>query len=266
MSRSLGIDTYSVVFRSFYAVHASPQPTRDALAVMSKMIEKAAQSTNPHYVFAAADCPEPTFRHKLDPNYKASRKPAPPELKELIPLALQQLEQIGIPVLRCPGYEADDVLATLAKQLKEGHQLDVLSSDRDLVGMVRPGVDLLLMQNGGVQKRIDCANASSLFGVDPSLVADYKALAGDASDNISGVVGIGPKTTLALLNEHGSLQAILEKRASLSGKAALLIKDEAAETALLCQQLAQLNDQAPVDFAVADSLWSDEKLARLRSA
>ena len=265
MSRTLAIDTHSVIFRSFFAAANSPDPVVAGMAIMRRLVSTAIGRVDPHYVVAASDCPEPTFRHKLDLQYKASRSPAPPELKLLIPQALDQLKEIGIPVMRCPGYEADDILATVAGQMKQGHSVHVLSSDRDLVGMVGPSVSLLLMQTGGVQKEITEENAEELFGVPPSQVADYKALVGDSSDNIPGVQGIGPKTTVDLLSKYGDLQSILDDRESLCGKAALLNNPGSVEAALLCQKLAQLHFEVPVELDAKAGLWTSDKLQRLNS-
>jgi len=265
-SRSLAIDTHSLIFRSFFAARQAPDPVSTGLALTKRMLLTAIDRIDPHYVVAAADCPEPTFRHLLDEQYKASRNPTPPELKELLPKALDHLQEIGIPVVRCPGYEADDILATLAIKIKNDHTLHVLSSDRDLVGLVRPGVNLLLMQNGGRQKMISSDNASDLFGVPANQVADYKALVGDSSDNIPGVKGIGPKTVVALLQKYGSLEEILKHRQQLTGKAALLNDPDAVKAAEMCQQLAELHFQVPVQLDASSGLWTSDKLAALRSS
>lgn len=265
MTRTLAVDTHSLIFRSFFAARSADDPIGPALGLMQRMLSSAIAKVDPHYVVAAGDTPEPTFRHKLDPEYKASRDPAPPELKELLPLALARLEEIGIPLVRCSGYEADDILATLASRMKTGHTLHVLSSDRDLVGLVKPGVNLLLMQTGGKQTVVSAEDADQLFGVPPELVADYKALVGDSSDNIPGVQGIGPKTTLELLGRYGSLEAALENSSQLPGKAALLQRSDAAEAAVHCKKLAQLYDQVPFELDARAGLWTSEKLTVLRS-
>lgn len=266
MSRTLAVDAHSLMFRAFFAsqrIDGSPGASMRAVLIM---LAGAIRRVDPHYVIAARDLSEPTFRHKLDGQYKASREPTPPELREFIPMALQQLQAIGIPVIESPGFEADDILATLAYKLKSNHRLFVLSSDRDLVGLVRPGVDLLLMQSGGKQKLVGYENAHELFGVSPDLVAEYKALVGDSSDNIPGVQGIGPKTALQLLERYGGLEAIIEAREDLSGKASVLKDEEAVRSARLCHRLAELNTQAPFDFSAAQGLWTGEKLAALKSA
>lgn len=266
MSRSLAIDTHSLIFRSYFAAQGAPDPVGTGLGLMKRMLTSAIGRVDPHYVMAAGDCPEPTFRHKLDDQYKASRDPAPAELKQMLPQAISRLEEIGIPVLRCPGYEADDILATLAGRMRDGHTLHVLSSDRDLVGLVRPGVNLLLMQSGGRQTLVTEETADQLFGVPPCQVADYKALVGDASDNIPGVPGIGPKTTVSLLEKYGSLESILASASELSGKASLLKRQESIDAALMCQKLAQLYFEVPVEMDARQGLWTSEKLAALRES
>lgn len=264
MSLTLAIDTHSVMFRAFYAAHSGGGGAEIGLAIMRKMLSGVIESTNPHYVFAARDPGKPTFRHHLDPQYKGSRGSTPDELKRMIPLAIHALEEAGIPVLCEDGFEADDILATMAAQIKEGHHLVVLSSDRDLVGLVRPGVDLLMFTGGGQQKWVTHDSALEVFGVPAEQVADYKALVGDSSDNIPGVRGIGPKTAVELLQKHGSLEAVLESQDSLPARVQSLLQPDAIQAAKLCKQLAELECQVPVKLNATEAKWDRDKLLLLR--
>lgn len=263
MSLTLAVDTHSLMFRAFYAGHAGGGDALTGLAIMRRMLSGVISDLSPGYVLAARDPGGPTFRHDLDQDYKGSRSSTPDELKRMIPLAIEMLESSGIPVLCCPGFEADDILATLAGQIKPGHQLVVLSSDRDLVGLVRPGVDLLMFMGGGRQQRINHQNADQIFKVPTHQVADYKALVGDSSDNIPGVRGIGPKTAVALLEKHGSLDAILEAQDQLPNKVRTLLDRAGVEQAKLCLQLAQLHQEVPVEFDAQAARWNGDKLVRL---
>jgi len=263
MSLTLAIDTHSVMFRAFYAAHAGGNGAEIGLNIMRRMLGGVIENSNPHYVFAARDPGKPTFRHELDDNYKGSRGSTPDELKKMIPQAIQMLEESGIPVLCEDGFEADDILATMASQIKDGHHLIVLSSDRDLVGLVKPGVDLLMFVGGGQQKWVTHENAHQVFGVPVHQVADYKALVGDSSDNIPGVRGIGPKTAASLLEKYSDLESIIAAKDDLPPKVGNLLNEEAIQTARLCKQLADLHNQVPLNLDASQAKWSQEKMQAL---
>lgn len=263
MSLTLAVDTHSLMFRAFYAGAAGGGDAGVGLAIMRKMLSGVISDLSPQYVIAARDPGGPTFRHDLDQEYKGSRSSTPDELKKMIPLAIRMLEDSGIPVLCQEGFEADDILATLASRIKDGHQLVVLSSDRDLVGLVRPGVDLLMFIGGGRQQRVNHQNAHEIFKVPTHQVAHYKALVGDSSDNIPGVHGIGPKTAVGLLEKYPDLEAIIHARDELPAKVRNLLNDQGVEQARLCLQLAQLHQEVPVEFDAASARWNGDKLVRL---
>jgi DNA polymerase-1 len=263
MSLTLAVDTHSLMFRAFYAGHAGGGDAATGLAIMRRMLSGVISNLSPQYVIAARDPGGPTFRHELAQDYKGSRSATPDELKKMIPQAIQMLEECGIPVLCEQGFEADDILATLATKIKPGHQLVVLSSDRDLVGLVRPGVDLLMFIGGGQQKRVHHQNAHEIFKVPTHQVADYKALVGDSSDNIPGVHGIGPKTAVSLLEKYGDLESIISAHDELPAKVKNLLDDSGIEQARCCLKLAQLHEQVPVEFDAQSARWDGEKLVRL---
>ena len=263
MSTTLAVDTHSLMFRAFYAGHAGGGDAQVGLSIMRKMLSGVISDLSPQYVIAARDPGGPTFRHDLDGDYKGGRSSTPDELKKMIPLAIQMLEDSGIPVLCQEGFEADDILATLATKIKPGHQLVVLSSDRDLVGLVRPGVDLLMFMGGGKQKRVRIDDAHEIFGVPTHQVADYKALVGDSSDNIPGVRGIGPKTAVGLLEKYETLDGILEAKDELPSKVQNLLSPEGIEVAKRCQKLAQLHEEVPVEFDAESARWNGDKLVTL---
>jgi DNA polymerase-1 len=264
MSRTVGIDSFSLIFRSFYAAQASK--TEDpavALNIFRRLLSGILPQLKPDYVLAACDPGGPTFRHRIADDYKAQRKPAPDSLREVIAGALDIMRDAGIPVISVPDFEADDVLATLAVRMREGHQLTVVSSDRDLVGLVSEHADLFLVGSGGQHRRFNLANASEVFGVAPPLVADYKALVGDSSDNICGVPGIGTKTALSLLLEHGDLETILSRVDELAPRVAAKFNEEGIAQARICQQLAALCEEVPVELDATAARWTPDKQVKL---
>lgn len=266
MSVTVALDSYSLIFRSFYAV-AGPAGAADpqtSVGVLRRLISGILPGLQPGYVLAACDLPGPCFRSSLDPEYKASRKPKPDGLEETITLGLAALRDAGLPVLSCEDFEADDVLATMAAKIRPGHRLIVVSSDRDLIGLISEQVDLLLVRSAGQHRRYTHADAHEVFGVVPGLVADYKAMVGDSADNIPGVTGIGPKTAISLLEEHGNLEGILAAVDQLPKRWAGKFDEAGIAQARVCFKLAQLRGDVPVQIDARQAHWTAEKAAALR--
>ncbi len=219
------VDGHSLAFRSFYAFSKGGEgglmtsnglPTSVTYGFLKSLLE-ICKSHSPQGVAIAFDTAEPTFRHIADPNYKANRDVAP----EIFFQDLDQLQEIlqnelALPIFKAPGYEADDVLGTLANlSAKQGWIVRILSGDRDLFQLVDDQLDIaVLYMSGGpyAGKKgpilINESGVSSKLGVPPDKVVDMKALTGDSSDNIPGVKGIGPKTAINLLKENGDLDGV----------------------------------------------------------
>jgi DNA polymerase-1 len=204
----------------------------------------------------------PTFRHEADDTYKADRPETPedfiPDLKNLQEL----LQALKVPVVTSPGYEADDVLATLCQQASEtGYRVKILTGDRDLFQLVDPQKEISVLylstdffkgrgSTGPIE--IGSEQVKEKLGISPAQVVDYKALCGDKSDNIPGVKGIGDKTAVTLLNEYGSLEGIYASLDKIKG--ATKTKLEAGkELAEHSRYLAQLKFDAPVDIELEDA-------------
>ncbi|WP_028951536.1 DNA polymerase I [Synechococcus sp. CC9616] len=219
------VDGHSLAFRSFYAFSKGGEgglatkdgrPTSVTYGFLKSLLDTG-KSLNPQGVCIAFDTAEPTFRHVADANYKAHRDVAPEVFfQDLDQLQLILREQLQLPLCMAPGYEADDVLGTLAQRgAAEGWSVRILSGDRDLFQLVDDKRDIAVLYMGGGPYAknsgptlIDEKGVLGKLGVMPEKVVDLKALTGDSSDNIPGVRGVGPKTAINLLKENGDLDAV----------------------------------------------------------
>ena len=184
----------------------------------ASMLMRALQDLRPTHAAVAFDTPTPTFRHLAFPEYKAQRGPAPSDLYPQFGRIRQAATALGLACLECPGYEADDVLATLAHQASEsGFDVVVVTGDTDALQVVTPRIRVLMPVKGFSETLLfDRALVRERYGVDPEQFAALKALRGDPSDNIGGLPGIGPKTATRLIGEHGSIDGILAAAEQLS--------------------------------------------------
>ncbi|MGD9861839.1 MAG: 5'-3' exonuclease H3TH domain-containing protein, partial [Pseudodonghicola sp.] len=211
------IDGSAFIFRAF---HALPPLTRksDGLPIgavsgfcnmLQKYVEDATGDDAPTHVAVVFDKGSHTFRNDLYDLYKANREEMPEALRPQIPLTRRATEAFNIPCKELAGYEADDIIATLAVQARAaGGRVTIISSDKDLMQLVGGGVEMLdAMKN----RRIDRDGVLEKFGVYPERVVDVQALAGDSVDNVPGAPGIGIKTAALLINEFGSLEELLDR-------------------------------------------------------
>ncbi|MCD8507414.1 hypothetical protein LRY65_04055 [Candidatus Woesebacteria bacterium] len=282
------LDSYSLLFRAFYAFPlslTSPDgELTNATFGFTKLLLDMMQKIHPDYLVAAIDMGEPTFRHEAFVDYKANREEAPNELKQQIKFMQQILEVLNVPTLGFVGYEADDVIGTIATDLREEHpdkNVGIFTGDRDSFQLVGESVYVIMPATGRGRSGLDLVDSERVidkFSVRPDQVVDYKALCGDASDNIPGVKGVGPKTAAQLLHEFGTLQRIYlglalaanqqevldafkvtldeATKSDLAAKAAALspsvIRKLTAdqENAFLSQKLAQIDTRVPLDFDI----------------
>ncbi len=235
------IDASSFIFRAFYAVrplsNKAGLPT-NAVFGFAQMILKVLQDFQPTYIAVVYDTKHPSFRKDLYPDYKANRGTMPEDLVPQIPYIKKFVEVLGLPGFERPGFEADDVIATLAHQAAErSGEADVciISSDKDLMQLVGRHVYLFDTMK---ELRIDEAGVKEKLGVPPSQVADYLGIVGDSSDNIPGVKGVGPKGAVGLLEEFGSLEGVYENLSSVKKEALRTKLEESRDLALLSKRLA----------------------------
>ena len=213
------IDAYSQIFRSFYAIrvlsNSKGQPTNAIFAFTKLMLQIHNTYPTPYGAFIL-DCGKPAFRLELAPDYKANRPPMPEELKEQIPYIEKIASAFGWPMIVQEGYEADDLLAAIAKEF-DSKTVKFISADKDLAQIIDDRVQMLVpaFKGPGFTLR-DREAAIKKFDVTPEQMVDYLALIGDNSDNIPGLQGVGPKTAAKLINEHGSLENILKNPEAVS--------------------------------------------------
>ncbi|MCL4836673.1 MAG: DNA polymerase I [Thermoanaerobaculia bacterium] len=245
------IDGFSNVFRAFYAIRelstAKGEPT-NAVYGFVQMLRKLLRDENPELVGVAWDVSDVTVRSERYAEYKANRAPMPEALRPQLPWIRRALAAFRIPVLELEGYEADDVLGTLARQAAgRGYEVVLVSADKDLMQLVGPGVSVF---HTGRNRLYDEAAVREEWGVPPPRVADVLALQGDSVDNVPGVPGIGEKGARQLIAEHGSLEALLERAGEVSRKAYREGLEKHREQALLSKELVTIHTELPLDLDV----------------
>lgn len=242
------IDGSNTLYRAFFALPGlrapDGRPTNAAYGFVTMLI-KVLREERPTHVVVAKDPRGGSFRNGIYPEYKAGREAQPEDLRAQLPLVEALCEAFRVPIVEVSDFEADDVIATLVEQAPEGAEVCIVSTDKDLMQLVRPGVVLLDTMKG---RRIDEAAVEERFGVPPSQLLDLRALVGDPSDNIPGVKGIGEKGAAQLIREWGSLDALLEGAEQVKAKRAREGLLQQAEEARLSRKLATLCSEVPLDL------------------
>ena len=244
------IDGHNVLYRTFFGVPrlSAPDgtPTNVVLGV-ARILLKILSQDRPAAIAAAFDTPHPTPRHVMYPEYKANRLKVPEDLLVQIPLVKEVIDALGVCRIELPGAEADDIIGTLARAAEaKGMDVVIVSSDKDLYQLVSPAVRV---RDGLKERMVGEAEVMEVFGVAPSRVADLLALAGDPSDNVPGVPGIGEKTAAELIREFGSLEELLSHTDRLKGSRKEKIEKN-AEAARLCMKLMTIDCNLPLRESV----------------
>ncbi|HEX8209370.1 MAG TPA: DNA polymerase I [Longimicrobium sp.] len=253
------IDGYALIYRAFFALISRPlisskgENTSAAWGV-TKFLIKVIEQHEPDYLGMVFDAGT-SDRHVIYPDYKATREKMPTELESSLARIRQIVEAFRIPILELPGYEADDVIGTLAEQACAAElETVIVSGDKDFYQLIRPGVCLLNPGRGGPQavdeEWVDTRNAHERLGVSPEHVTDYLGLIGDASDNVPGVQGIGPKTAVQLIEQFGGMDRILEHVDEIKAKRAREALIASRDAALLSKQLVTIRRDLPVELDV----------------
>ncbi len=220
-----------------YFTNADGLPT-NGLHGFASMMWSLLRSARPSHAAVAFTADPPLVKHRLDPDYKINHYEHPDEIKAQMPYAMQFVRALGVPVFLEPGYEADDVLATLLRQNRR-MSVRIVSSDRDFYQLVSPRVRVLAPVRGVSEMReVGPADVHTLYGIAPSQIPDLKALMGDPSDDIPGVRGIGPKTAAALLREFQSVETLLTHLSRVSVPGARPRLEPMRDRILLNKQLA----------------------------
>ncbi|WP_424831922.1 DNA polymerase I [Ruegeria sp.] len=252
------IDGSAFIFRAY---HALPPLTRksDGLPIgavsgfcnmLQKYVEGNAGADAPTHVAVIFDKGSHTFRNDLYDLYKANREAMPEDLRPQMPLTREATKAFNIACKELEGYEADDIIATLAVQARDaGGRVTIVSSDKDLMQLVGDGVEMLdAMKN----KRIDRDGVIEKFGVGPERVVDVQALAGDSVDNVPGAPGIGVKTAALLINEYGDLETLLDRADEIKQPKRRQTLIEKRDQIELSKKLVQLDENTPLDFTLDD--------------
>jgi len=264
------LDGNNIAYRAFFAlpegIATSTGFPTNALYGFCAMMIKILSDYRPDGVIVAWDSREKTFRHEEFEAYKAQRKPMPDLLVEQWPFFVELAEAFGFVNLAAPGFEADDIIATLARQADaEGRELVIVTGDRDALQLVTEHVSVMSNTRGITEvKMYDPAAVVERFGVVPRLIPDLIGLKGDTSDNIPGVPGIGEKTAAQLLAEFGSLEEVLAGVDRVKGPKRQELLREHAETARLSKRLAILDHDAPIEIHKAEVAPHQVDRERLR--
>ncbi len=244
------IDAFAHIYQFFYAIKGLTGPDGEpvnALYGLARMVEKIRTEYHPDYLVVAFDAPGELERHRLYDEYKAGRPPMPEPLERQIPLILQLLEAHGVPCLSAEGHEADDVLATLAEQAaSKGIHSVLVTTDKDAEQLISEHTAVLHVHKDR-QTLLDPETLAAEKGIEPWQVVEMTALAGDTTDNVPGVPGIGPKTALNLIRQYGDVETLYEHLDEISGPKTRQKLAEHREDVELSRQLVTLNRCVPLD-------------------
>ncbi|MCS6864577.1 MAG: DNA polymerase I [Gemmataceae bacterium] len=246
------LDAHGLIFQMYYGVGrmTAPdgRPTNAVFGVTRALL--TLYDRQPDYLLAAFDHPEPTFRTQIDPHYKAHRETPPDDLRTQEPMIHQVLEAMRIPLLMVPGYEADDIMATVATAAAErGLDVYLCTADKDCRQLVNARIKLLNLRKG--YEVLDEAAIIADWGIRPDQVIDYQAIVGDNVDNIPGVKGVGPKTATKWLQQYGTLENLIAHADTAPGgpKVREALQQAIAKSDLLkSRQLVTLNRHVPITF------------------
>lgn len=245
------VDAMAHIYRAYYAVRGlatkSGQPT-NAVFGFTSIVRKLQKTYAPEYLVVAMDSAAPSFRKAWFEDYKANRAEMPADLQEQIPVIEKVCDALRIPRVKVDGYEADDLIGTLARlAVEQGLEAVIVSNDKDMTQLVRDGVSILRVDNkSGEFVFCDRAGVEAWIGVPPEQVVDVLALWGDSSDNIPGAPGIGEKGAVQIIRQFGSLDEALARHAEVSRKTYREALRDHQATIALAKRLVTICQEAPV--------------------
>ena len=267
MDKLILIDGNSLLFRAYFAMRpmvTSKGIHTQAVFAFVNMLGKIIKDYEPTHIAVAFDMKGGTFRHDVYKEYKAGRLKTPPELLSQIPLMHDVLRAMNIAVLEVPQYEADDIIGTVASAAgKKGLDTLVISGDKDELQLVGDHVNVLINKRG--MSEFDLYDTAAMFEryrLTPQQFIDLKGLMGDSSDNIPGVPGIGEKKGIALLEQYGTLENLIDHADEVKGKMGENLRDN-IETARMSKWLATINTEAPVEFTWDDLKYTSPDMEKL---
>ncbi|MCR4734489.1 MAG: DNA polymerase I [Treponema sp.] len=256
------LDSYGLIFRCYFAFIGRPLTNAkgenvSALFGFFRNLHFILEHYKPGYLIAAMDSKTKTFRHEMYEAYKATRNKTPDDLHAQIPWIEEVLSALGVPVLQCDGYEADDIIATVAKKCAQaGRSCRILSGDKDLMQLVNDSTQILKPDAGSSWKVTGIEGVEMEWGVKPAQLLDLLSLYGDTADNIPGVMGVGVKTAAKLLGEYGDLDGIYANIDKVKGAMQKKLID-GKENAYFSQKLVRLCDEVPCSD-IDDAIFGEE--------
>lgn len=258
------IDGHSILNRAFYGL---PDLTNSegkhtgAVYGFLNILFRILEEEKPDYLTVAFDLHEPTFRHKMYEAYKGTRKPMPSELREQVPLIREVLTSMGVKTVSMAGYEADDLLGTLAfRSEKQGMEVTILSGDRDLLQLATDKIMIRLPKTSRGKTTIENFHAEQVlekYQVTPPQIIELKALMGDSADNIPGIPGVGEKTATKLIVQYGSIENAHEHLEEVKPNKARESLREHYDLAVLSKDLATINTESPLEFSYEEARIHD---------
>lgn len=269
MEKAILVDGNNLLFRSYYATaytgnfmrNSEGFPTNGLFGFVN-MMNKIINEEKPTYIAVAFDVGK-TFRHEKYSEYKGGRDETPDDLKKQFPVAKKILEAMGIKYLECPGYEADDIIGTLAKMvdIDDDFIATIISSDKDLLQLISNDVEVkLLKQKDFIRMNHD--TFVETYGIEPIRMVDLKGLMGDSSDNIPGVKGIGEKTALKLLQKYVSVEGVYEHIDEISGAVKNKLVD-GKDSAFASKEIATIYKDVPLNITLKDIKYNGEDADKL---
>ena len=251
------IDASAYIHRAYHAIRpltTSKGVPTNAVYGFIKLINKIKNEQKPDYIAICFDHPSKNFRHQLSPIYKANRKQLDEDLIKQMPIARQAVNAMQLASFEMAGFEADDVIGTVAKKAeKEGIKVVIVTGDKDLFQLVNDNIHIW---NESKNIMFDSQKVYEKYGLYPDKIVDMLALMGDNCDNVCGVKGIGEKTAVKLINTYGSVEDIIANADSIKGKISQAIKDGANDV-LLSKKLVQLELNVPIDVSVEKMNFND---------
>ncbi|OYW20825.1 MAG: DNA polymerase I, partial [Planctomycetales bacterium 12-60-4] len=260
------IDTFSLIFQVFHAIPGmtgpSGQPT-NAIFGISRDLVTLVRDHKPGWLIFAWESSEPGVRYEIYPEYKANRSETPEDLSPQIPRIRELVEAFGVPIVDHPGWEADDVIATLSRQAVErGYEVRIVTSDKDARQLLGPQVHLYNLRKATVMGEAELLQD---WGVRPDQVVDFQSLVGDAVDNVPGVPLVGPKKAAQLLQQFGTLDEVLTHADEAPGAKLRENLKTYADQALLSRQLVRLNTELPLEFDWETSRGTQPDVVRVQA-
>lgn len=251
------LDGYSLIYRTYFAFMKNPLRNREGKNISvvfgaARFLINFFNKKKPENFAVILDSIEPTFRHKMYAEYKATREKAPEELHEQIPLVEELFSKMNIPSIRVNGYEADDIIATIAvKAVEENRECYFISGDKDLLQLVGNGVYMLKPDKSDFIT-MNKETVIEKWGVQPTQIIDFLSLTGDSSDNVPGVKGIGKKTAEKLLSAHKDLKGVYNNIEKIAGASIKQKIADGKESAFLSKKLVTLDKNVPLEINMED--------------